>query len=514
MFEGMTARREKALTEIMQAKLQRQMIERLLSPNPRSRATLEDDDAANWELLGSNEIKELSATDQAALRDNATQFYYRNSHARNLLRLMVKYIVGRGFSIQPVSGNALVKKWLDTFWRVNRMELRKKEIILRAMRDGECFVRFFPDKTGMLLVRFMDPSRVAEPTTRAGVTGNASYGVETDPEDIENVLAYWYKGERIPAEDVYHIKLFVDSDVKRGRSYLEPMMKALAQYKQWLDYRIRLNAVRSVVGLVKKIAGTPDQVRTLVGTQKTKNQTAPDGTEYTAAPEGISVFTSNKGVEYEMMSPNLQASDAKEDGRNILLAVSAGAGLPEYMVTSDASNANYASTMVAEAPGVREFMDWQDFFGECFKEICTKVVLAGMKAGEIPEKEEVEVEIKAMDPLTMVKRAVKVTARQDVQTGIEVTFPELVHRDIEKETKSYVMQVGEGWMSNRTAAVRLDLDYDYEREQIEKEEEKAEEGTGTGEESAEDEEYIKARASAMQAEAPGGEEEPETAPAK
>jgi hypothetical protein len=37
-------------------------------------------------------------------------------------------------------------------------------------------------------------------------------------------------------------------------------------------------------------------------------------------------------------------------------------GLPEFMITGDASNGNYASTMIAEGPGEREIEDWQDFF--------------------------------------------------------------------------------------------------------------------------------------------------------
>jgi hypothetical protein len=278
-------------------------------------------------------------------------------------------------------------------------------------------------------------------------------------------------------------------------------------YKKWLDDRMRLNLIRATLALVKKVQGTTDQVASIASAQRTVNAAAPDGTPYAKLPEAASIFTASQGVEYQLLSPNLQASDVKEDGRNILLAVSAGAGLPEYMVTSDASNANYASTMVAEAPGVREFMDWQDFFGLCFQEICTKALMAGIKAGEVPTHEEVEIKLRVTDPETMEAHEESFRAQQEVSTDVTVTFPELVHRDIEKETKSYVQQVMQGWMSNRTASTRLDLDYDYEREQIDIEEERGEGDSGSGEE---DEDYIRARAAALQAEAPEGEEGPET----
>ena len=38
-----------------------------------------------------------------------------------------------------------------------------------------------------------------------------------------------------------------------------------------------------------------------------------------------------------------------------LRAIAARLVMPEFMFTSDASNANYASTMVAEGPAVRMF---------------------------------------------------------------------------------------------------------------------------------------------------------------
>ena len=41
--------------------------------------------------------------------------------------------------------------------------------------------------------------------------------------------------------------------------------------------------------------------------------------------------------------------------RNSLWAIASRLVMPEFMLTSDASNANYASTMVAEGPAMRMF---------------------------------------------------------------------------------------------------------------------------------------------------------------
>src|SRR3990167_3647991 len=136
--------------------------------------------------------------------------------------------------------------------RVNGMELRKKEIVRRTMRDGECFLRFFV-KDDLPVVRFLNPDLVKDPDNMQGLVGNMSQGVETAKDDVEEVLAYWYKDTRIPAAEVLHARILVDSDVKRGRSFLEVAMIYLAMYGQWLKDRMKLNQVRSTVALIKRV---------------------------------------------------------------------------------------------------------------------------------------------------------------------------------------------------------------------------------------------------------------------
>ena len=87
-----------------------------------------------------------------------------------------------------------------------------------------------------------------------------------------------------------------------------------------------------------------------------------------------------------MLSPKINAPDVKDDGRAMLLAVAAGSGMPEMVVTADYSNANYSSTFVAQNPFVREIEDWQDFF-KIFDKILFKAVIQNAKRGLIPDKE-------------------------------------------------------------------------------------------------------------------------------
>jgi len=265
-------------------------------------------------------------------------------------------------------------------------------------------------------------------------------------------------------------------------------------FNRWLNDRMKLNMVRSIVALIRKVKGNPIQVANMAEGSLTSARKAPDGSLYQRAPEGVSIFTTNEGVDYELKSPNLQAADVQHDGRNILLAIASGVGMAEYAVTSDASNANYASTMVAEAPMTREFYDWQDFFADLFKEMFERIIQWGIDTGRIPGKEKVTV----TDP----KTGVETEEIIETETECEIVWPELVHRDIEKETKAYMLQKQAGWLSDRTASVRLDLDPEEEREQIRKEEERNEADGDFNEDEPDDKQFNKVRDAATAEEEP------------
>jgi hypothetical protein len=352
-------------------------------------------------------------------------------------------------------------------------------MVRRFFRDGDMFLRRFPLGEGLLTYRFLNPDWVKNPETEQ-VNENTTSGIETDPEDIETVKCYWYKDKRIPADEVIHEKAFVDSDVKRGRSIYEPIAEELSMHKDWQRDRIKLNKIRALIGLVRKVTGSPTQAANIAKQNATTRQLAPDGTSYFRTPEGVSIVTANQGVDYDFKTPNLQAADVAEDGKGILRTSCAGVGLSEVMVTSDASNNNYASSMVAEAPSVREFQDWQEFFKSTFERIYEQVLEYAIKQGVIPEEVDEECEEPLIDPITGEQQTdpltgkpavTKTVKRVPVPLTCKVVFPEIVHRDLLQETNALTIQKTEGAMSKRTYASRLDLDYEQEQGFIEQEQE-------------------------------------------
>lgn len=466
-FEGIKARR--VLSRLKLKELE--AIERTM--NEASTSSLEDSDASQWIAMGGGDNRALEGQNQTTLRDRARYFFYKNPYGRNVIRLLVKYIVGRGFSITPDEDLPEVKDLLKKFWRKNKMNNRKKEIVRRTMRDGEVFIRKFQAE-GILLLRFLKPELVKDPDSKRTTVGSVKYGIETDPNDVETVLAYWYNGKRIDASEVLHKKILVDSDVRRGRSFLEAISKYLVYYSEWIDRRVKMSLIRNAVALVKTVMGTSSKVDGVAAKFETKNKTAADGTNIQQVPKGVSMYVANKGVDYEFKTPNVQASDAQHDGRAILLGISAGAGLPEFMITSDASNASYSSTMVAEAPGTMEFEDWQEDFEDLFRDIYTAMIETAIAGQLLPSQIYDTEEVPVINTATGEKSIEKITVSRDLSTECSITFPELIHRDIKVETDALTMQKNNEWISDHTASARLDLNYEEEQDLIRRERENEE----------------------------------------
>ncbi|TKJ32390.1 hypothetical protein CEE39_05685 [bacterium (candidate division B38) B3_B38] len=430
---------------------------RLASRTLREALDIEDDDREGYLLLG-QEQKEFTESEQETMQRQAYHFWKSNPHGRGVIRVLEKFVLGRGMKFNAQDENKMVQQWWDEFARDNSLQRSQKEIFLHTLRDGECFIRYFVDKeTGRTRIRFIDPQEVYDPENRH------SQGIETDPDDVITPINYYRSRdgklkEVIPAEEIQHIKILVDSNVKRGLSFLYVIMPLLKKYEQWLNDRIVLNKIRSAVAIIRRVSGAPAQVSDIV-----KQHSANSSGRQRALQPGT-IITVSEGVEYQMLSPNLQAQDVQYDGRNILLAITAATGLAEYMVSGDASNANYSSTMISESPSVREFEDWQNFFEEEFKIMFRKVVQAGIEYGLIPA-ESTRTILVSNEQGEMVEKEMKVPTN----TECEIVFPPLVHRNLKEESEAMLIHQKMGIVSHKTLAGKFGYDYEEELKKMQSE---------------------------------------------
>lgn len=403
-----------------------------------------DADESDWKVLDGGK-RMYTEQDIIDMQKRALELYYKDPGARGIIDMMVNFVVGKDATVTPEDNTDKVKDYWKLFIKTNKFDMRFKELVRRSFRDGESFLRFFKPKriTGIKvpLVRFVEPDTIND------INNKHTFGIETVKGDVETPLRYFVvnkKNQRtkvIEAKDMVHTKINVDSNVKRGISFLVGISKYIVKYASWLDDRIMLNKIRTMFAMVMKVTGISPTAFAEKFSDVSRDAIT-GGTAEKRMPKPGSVLVATPGLDYEFKNLNIHAMDTGKDGRLIELQTAKGTGLTEYVVRADSSNSNYSSTMIAESPMVRMFESWQDVFEKPMKYIFEKVIEYGIKVRELPRGTSVE---------------------------CSVNFAGLIHRDTEKETAGYVAQIQAGIVSKRTVTEKFGYNYDEEQKRIQEE---------------------------------------------
>lgn len=384
----------------------------------------EDPDADDWRpLLAASKAETVFDAD--TLRAKARYLADFNPYARNILQLHRDYVVGTGMrhevavrrepsqSEPATEADAQLRTRAARLWRefLDRNawatgQRKDWEFCLRTWRDGECFVRLFRQADWPPRIHFVDPENVV-PDPRTGLpTG----GIETLLDNVEVPVAYFIAPggsasdsagssvapERVEADLILHAKIGVDANVKRGVTLLLPVLDALKRFQGWLDVELIQRKAASSIALVRKHhAHHPAGLSEFADAVATAP--AAEGRPRRLRIEPGSIIDA-QGFDLEFISPNTHFGDASLLGRMILLSIAAGSGLPEFMVTADASNANYASTLVAEGPAVRHFAAWQSFFIGQWQKLFGMVMADAVRLGLLHPDEFERLDLRIVPP--------------------------------------------------------------------------------------------------------------------
>jgi len=293
---------------------------------------------------------------------------------------------------------------LDDFVAANRWHQRQQEIVRRKDRDGECFLRLFVAADGTTRVRFVEPDQVATPPGAAGLAHH-SLGVITCPTDVESVEAYYVDGEPVDAAEIQHRRANVDGNVKRGLPLFFPVRKNLRRAEKLLRNMSIVAEIQSAIAIIRKhrwatAAGLEQFVRDQA--DLSVSNAAGQTTHFRRYGPGT-ILDAAAGTEYEFPAAGLDAARYVAVLQAELRAIAARLVMPEFMLTSDASNANYASTMVAEGPAVKMFERLQHDMIEDDRQIMRRVLAAAVDAGRLPPETLAAVEIQAIPPTLAVR---------------------------------------------------------------------------------------------------------------
>lgn len=382
----------------------------------------EEPDAAAWRLLG-GVGKEPTEFDAQTLRDKARHLAERNPYAKNALTLYRNYVVGAGMKqevlpraagggVQAVREQLAPRRRADlaALWRefldANAWDHGNRkdwEFCLRAWRDGECFLRLFRQPAWPPRVHFVDPEQIAADPA----TGLPTHGIATAPGNAEEPRGYRVVGEDgraefVPAELLLHTKIGVDGNVKRGLSLFLPVVDALKRFQGWLDVELIQRKVASSIVLVRKhTQGYPGGLASFADGAASGLGAGAEAARRLSLQPGTIIDA--QGFDLQFLSPNTHFDDASLLGRLMLLAIAAGLGLPEFMLTSDASNANYASTLAAESPAALGFAAWQSFFAGQWRRLFALVMNDAVRLGLATPAEAAAVELKLTPPPVAVR---------------------------------------------------------------------------------------------------------------
>lgn len=378
----------------------------------------------------------------------------------NGLHNRVNYAVGPGYRFTAVARDASevnegavkqLQEFIDAFMKRNRWLERQRETILRHDRDGEAFRRLFRRPDGMTDVRFVEPWQVANPPAAQG-RSDTIFGIRNSDGDNETPEAYWIRNspagvdfEEVPAEDVQHLKCRADLNQRRGVPlFWVARFNVRRAYKTLQNIAAKSEIAAAIPFTRKHVGGTSTSASAFAGSLQTNSFTDPmtgrtqNQTKYGPA----TILDHSDRTEYEGTN-FAQGMDLMIEGLAQMLRAMAAAGeMPEFMFSVDASNGNFASTLVAEGPVVRSFVALQSKLRDADLWIIDEAIKHAAASGLLP-------------------------ANVMELCDIQVDLPELATRDRASEASADRIKAEAGILSPQTWCSKNDLDYRQEMENIE-----------------------------------------------
>lgn len=418
-----------------------------------------DDEGVWWNVVNhegtaqQNRSVPFATSEQLAeIRQQSRRLAATHEYAINGIENRTSYVVGAGHHYRacvrkgaaaPADLELQVQDIVDEFIEVNSWKSRQQETLRRLDRDGEVFLRFFVDPAGMTHVRFVEPEQLQTPQELSNYPA-ASFGIQTEPDDVESVVAYFIDGEPVEASVIQHRKANVDRNVKRGLPLYYPVRKNLRRIEKLLRNMSVVSEIQSAIALIRKHRGATrtgveqfasagadsTMIDPLTGRSRRLSQYAP-GT----------ILDAPEGTEYDFPAQGIDASSFVTVLNSELRAIASRLVMPEYMFTSNASNSNYASTLVAEGPAIKMFERLQACVIEEDRRVMWRVIENAAAHGRLPA-----------NPRKLV--------------DLQITPPTLRVRDQLKDTQVEQIAYQNGLISPQTWSLRLGLDYDQEQKNL------------------------------------------------
>lgn len=338
----------------------------------------------------------------------------------------------------------------------------ERESFTRLRRDGERCVWVHADG-GEIHVDFIEPEFITEPGSPRQIEDfydldvyDWRYGVATTldrPHRWHGLYAAFFGSstdwEWLPKRDVVWTRINVDSTIKRGVSDLYPTFRRMEQASKLMTNTLQGAAIQAAIAYIREHAPgtTASGIASVRGNDDTRTIPTPNGGRDIRVKKivpGQIVDVSN-GLKYTAGPVGAgQGAGFLQLVQAAMRLVGIRWSMPEYLVSGDASNGNYASTLVAEAPFTKAAEAMQALEAQSRRELIWKVLDQACRLGRMRRYG-----IESVDELRQVM-------------DLEVTYPPVAVRNRLEDAQVAEVEKRNGVLSARTWAEDAGRDYEEE----------------------------------------------------
>lgn len=321
---------------------------------------------------------------------------------------------------------------LDHFRDLDKWLSRELENVRRIHRDGEVFLRLFRGADGQVpKCRVVNPEYIRTP--EGGVTnGVFGFGIFTHPDDIEQPLAYYVADPRDPSKGrivldasvdfgsagydrdevigmlddegfghfevgagvILHLKWNADRDIKRGHPTFLATKGGFESSRKLVRNIMNTAAVQASIAMIRKHNGGTQSTITNFASQAAQARIPAPGLGSTGGYQinqvpvqwqqpGAVVFDTNENLNYDPGPVSTGTPNFLQGHQAQLRAAGVREALPEYTISGDASNNNFASIKEAGSPFVVARSSDQNILCDFERDVALNVLRLCSESGAI-----------------------------------------------------------------------------------------------------------------------------------
>jgi len=387
--------------------------------------------------------------------------------AEGLINGMSCYVVGDGATIRVMpkaEGSEetakAAQKVIDAFRLANHMEEREEEFFGDSRVDGEGIWRLFALEDGRSEVRNVWPEQIRQPAGES--FEDFGFGIRTDQDDAETHLEYAihpttgdvHEAEFVSADQIIFMPINVRRGIKRGLPDFTWGLLDAVKNSSKLSTKMGIgSAMQASIAFIRQHTGVPGSaIRAFASSDASYTR----ANQFTGVLDNVKHFEdalvvdTNENTEF-LGSPYNAGIASHIDVVKLLDRVACVKyNAPEWLGSADASNNNFASSLVGESPFVKRVGAMQKRYSRPIRTLHERVLLNAVgKIDGIPANILSLVEVKVTFPNPQARDRLQESQRATIRLQNGTTSPQRIadeDGDDWKKVREEITQArAEGW---------------------------------------------------------------------